>query len=72
MADLDDNAFAMPWLFPDRDSDDFPEKPRGMHWRTYSRFVQQYERVQSLSWFPFRVLPESSAGRHTVEFKYRE
>jgi len=32
--------------------EDFPSKPRGMHWRTYSRVMQLYEYAQSHSW-PF-------------------
>ena len=34
-------------------AEDFPEKPKGMHWRTYSRLIQRYDHAQSLSWPPF-------------------
>ena len=34
-------------------AEDFPHKPKGMHWRTYLRLAQRYENAQSLSWPPF-------------------
>ena len=34
-------------------ADEFPEKPKGMHWRTYSRLIHRYDHAQFLSWPPF-------------------
>jgi hypothetical protein len=27
------------------------EKPKGMHWRTFERLVQEYKRFNAASWF---------------------
>lgn len=34
-------------------ADDFPEKPKGMHWRTYWRHCHRAEEAQSVSWPPW-------------------
>ena len=31
-------------------SEFFPDKPKGMHWRTYNRFIREAEYHQTLSW----------------------
>ena len=31
----------------------FPDKPKRMHWRTYSRLYREYEDAQSRSWPPW-------------------
>jgi hypothetical protein len=31
------------------DGDEFPDKPKGMHWRTYRRLEEQYEELQARS-----------------------
>lgn len=31
----------------------FPGKPKGMHWRTYSRFFREYQDAQNRSWPPW-------------------
>ena len=36
-------------------ADDFPDKPRGMHRRTYSRLVQEYEDADARSWSPWML-----------------
>jgi hypothetical protein len=33
--------------------DDFPDKPKWMHWRTYSVFMREYNRALGCSWLPF-------------------
>ena len=39
----------------------FPDKPKGMHWNTYSRLYREYEDAQYRSWPPW--LPKL-IGRH--------
>ncbi len=34
-------------------ADDFPDKPKGMHWRTYSRLCMEAEEAQNQSWPPW-------------------
>jgi hypothetical protein len=31
-------------LDPEQDVNDLPPKPKGMHWRTYNRLVDRYEK----------------------------
>lgn len=33
--------------------DDLPEKPKWMHWKTYSTLIQRYEQALDCSWPPF-------------------
>lgn len=44
---------------------DFPDKPKGMHWRTYDRLCEEFEEAESRSWPPWlirQVLNSSSRG----------
>ena len=34
-------------------ADEVPEKPKWMHWQTYSRSIQEYEHAIGASWPPF-------------------
>jgi hypothetical protein len=34
-------------LDPEEDCNDLPWKPKGMHWRTYNRLAQRYERYDA-------------------------
>jgi hypothetical protein len=34
-------------------ADDFPDKPKGMHWRTYDRLCMEAEEAQNRSWPPW-------------------
>ena len=34
-------------------AEDFPDKPKGMHWRTYWRYCKQAEEAQAASWAPW-------------------
>jgi hypothetical protein len=36
-------------------ADDFPDKPKGMHWRTYNRLCEEFEEAESLSWPPWLI-----------------
>jgi hypothetical protein len=42
-------------------SEDFPDKPKGMHWRTYFHLKAQAEDAEGRSWPPwiFRMLTKS-------------
>jgi len=44
-------------------AEDFPTKPRGMHWRTYWRLVTQAEEAESRSWPPwvYRMMVNGSS-----------
>ena len=33
--------------------DDFPQKPKGMHWRTYNRLRQKADEAEDQSWPPW-------------------
>jgi len=35
--------------------DDFPEKPKWMHWETYSRLATEYENALNGSWPPYLI-----------------
>jgi hypothetical protein len=37
----------------DRSGFEFPDKPRGMHWRTYERWREKHEAAVSKSWSGF-------------------
>jgi hypothetical protein len=34
-------------------ADDFPKKPKGMHWRTYYRLRQKADDAENQSWPPW-------------------
>ena len=34
-------------LDPEEDCNDLPRKPKGMHWRTYNRLAERYERYDA-------------------------
>lgn len=34
-------------------ADGFPDKPKGMHWRTYRRLCEEYDRLEERSWSPW-------------------
>jgi hypothetical protein len=34
-------------------SDDFPDKPKGMHWHTYNRLCGEAEEALNRSWPPW-------------------
>lgn len=53
-------------------AEDFPDKPKGMHWRTYSRFIQRYDYAQSLSWPPFLLRSLGVNPGTAVQVEYPE
>jgi len=34
---------------------DFPDKPKGMHWRTYDRLCRKFQEAESCSWPPWLI-----------------
>ena len=52
--------------------DEFPEKPKWMHWKSYSRLVQQYECAESLSWPPFLLKNLGTAAGTPIRRTYPE
>ena len=39
----DDLVIPLDQRNPEEDCNDFPLKPKGMHWRTYERLAERYE-----------------------------
>jgi hypothetical protein len=44
-------------------SDFYPDKPKGMHWKTYNRLIRQAEYYENLSWHCMRALLSPWKGR---------
>ena len=45
------------------DSEEFPDKPKGMHWRTYDRLYRQHDAAEERSIIGLMNFVGASSGR---------
>lgn len=51
---------------------DFPDKPKGMHWRTYNRLCTEFEEAENRSWSPWlisQILPRTARNAGNLNVK---